>query len=110
MEDRSTAAKVIYILYLVSLVIGLTAVIGVIMAYVNRDNASDWVQAHYRYQIRTFWIGMLYLVIASITMPVGIGYLLLLGWFIWLIVRCARGLSALDRRQPPANVESWLFA
>ena len=50
-------AKLVYILYLVSLLIGITAIVGLIIAYVNRDDAPGWLQTHYRFQIRTFWIG-----------------------------------------------------
>ena len=53
-------ANIVYILYLVSLVVGITGIVGVIMAYVNRADAPEWVQTHYRFQIRTFWIGLLY--------------------------------------------------
>ena len=36
-------------------------------------------------------------------------YFILLFWAIWLIVRCVKGLKALDQQQPPANVAGWLF-
>src|SRR4051794_34155120 len=52
-------AKLIYILYLASLIVGVTAIVGLIMAYVNRGGAPEWVETHYRLQIRTFWIGLL---------------------------------------------------
>ena len=58
-------AQIIYILYLVSLVVGVTGIVGVIMAYVYRGEAPDWLQSHYRFQIRTFWIGLLYVVLSG---------------------------------------------
>ena len=32
-------AKIVYILYLVSILVGITAIVGLIIAYVNRDDA-----------------------------------------------------------------------
>ena len=55
------AAKIVYILYLVSLLFGITGIIGVVMAYINKDDAPEWVQTHYQFQIRTFWIGALFI-------------------------------------------------
>ena len=41
---ESAAANIVYILYLVSLFVGLTGIVGVIMAYVNRGDAPEWLQ------------------------------------------------------------------
>jgi uncharacterized membrane protein len=110
--DRSTGSevpKIIYILYLVGLISGITLLIGVIMAYVNRDGAPDWLQSHYRFQIRTFWIGLLYSVIGGILSIVLIGFLIWLFTVVWLIVRCVKGFKYLERREAVPNVESWMF-
>ncbi len=53
-------ANLIYILYLVSLIVGITSLSGVVMAYLNRDDAPELVKSHYRFQIRTFWFGLLF--------------------------------------------------
>ena len=47
-------ATIVYILYLVGLIAGITTVVGVVIAYVNRADAPEWVQSHYQFQIRTF--------------------------------------------------------
>lgn len=62
-EENTTEdlAKIIYILYLVGLVFGVTGIVGVVMAYISKDDAPDWVKTHYQFQIRTFWIGALYI-------------------------------------------------
>ncbi|HIF9240904.1 TPA: DUF4870 family protein [Photobacterium damselae] len=54
MSNGQNNAKIIYILYLVGLVIGVTGIVGVIMAYVNKGDAPQWLQDHFRFQIRTF--------------------------------------------------------
>ena len=102
-------AQAIYILYLVSIVVGLTGLIGVVLAYVYQGDDEDWLQSHFRYQIRTFWIGLLYSVIGLLTAPVLIGYLLLLFVLVWLVVRCARGLQWLDRGEPVPDPATWLW-
>jgi uncharacterized membrane protein len=102
-------AKIIYYLYLVSLVIGVTSIVGVVMAYINKNEAEDWVKTHYRFQIRTFWIGFLYSIISGLLVVVFIGYLLLVLVIVWFIIRCVKGLSYLDKKQPYPNPETWLF-
>jgi uncharacterized membrane protein len=102
-------AKVIYILYLFGLVVGITPIVGLIMAYVNRPDASDWVQTHYRMQIRTFWIGLLYGVVSMVTMMIGIGFLLGLFTLIWWIVRCAKGLKLLGQGLAYEDSATWLW-
>ncbi len=116
-DDRTEGAKssernlvnIVYILYLASLIFGVTAVIGVIMAYVNYRDAPEWLGTHYDFQIRTFWIGLLYLVIGVVTAIIGIGFLLLLLWCVWIIVRSARGMRHLARAEAHPNPTGWLF-
>lgn len=102
-------AKLVYILYLASLIVGITAIVGVIIAYVNRNDAPEWVQTHYRLQIRTFWIGVLYGVISVITMFILIGFLFALFALIWWIVRCAKGLQLQSRGAPYDKPATWLW-
>jgi uncharacterized membrane protein len=102
-------AKLIYILYLVSLVVGVTALVGLVMAYVYMGDAPDALKTHYRLQIRTFWIGLLYGVAAALLSVVGIGLVLFLFVAVWLIVRCVKGLKHLERREAYPNPASWLW-
>jgi len=102
-------ANLIYILYLVALVIGLTGLVGLIMAYINRSDAPPWVQSHYQFQIRTFWIGLLYGVVGLVTSLILIGWLILLATAVWWIVRCVMGMKALGENRPIANPTTWLW-
>lgn len=104
-----STAKIIYILYLVSLAVGVTALVGVVMAYVNVGDAPEPFKTHYRFQIRTFWIGLLYAIVGGILSVVGIGVLLLLLVLVWFIVRCVKGLRYLERRETYPNAETWLW-
>ena len=109
-EPGGDNAKVIYILYLVSLLVGLTALIGLVMAYINRGQAyGTWAETHYTYQIRTFWIGLLYAFVSILLMFVLIGFLLILVVLIWWIVRCVKGLQWASAGEPVPNPQSWLI-
>jgi len=107
--DQGKTANIIYILYLASIVVGITAIIGVIMAYVNRSGAPEWVQSHYRFQIRTFWIGLLLGVVGLVTTIILIGWLIILFYLIWLIVRCVKGMSSISKAEAYPNPGSWLW-
>jgi uncharacterized membrane protein len=101
-------AKAIYILYLVGWVIPIIPpIIGLIMAYINRDGAPAWVQSHYQFQIRTFWIGLLYFVISLLATMILIGWLILALMIIWWIIRCVKGLKALFDGTPYPNPTTW---
>jgi uncharacterized membrane protein len=102
-------AKIIYVLYLVGFAAGITAVIGLVMAYVNRDEAPEWLKTHYQFQIRTFWIGLLYALIAFALTFILIGFLIWLLCAVWLIIRVIKGFKVLERREPVPNYETWMF-
>ncbi len=102
-------ARVVYILYLIGIVLPITTLVGLVMAYVKKADAPPWVQSHYRFQVRTFWIGFLYSVVGMATSLVVIGYAILLFTLVWLVVRCIKGLGWAERGEPVRNVTSWLF-
>jgi len=113
--------QVIYALHAVSLLtgvlgaasvvgaflIGWPSVVAVIVNYVKRGEArGTWLDSHFRWQIRTFWFGLLWAVLclAFVVMTLGIG--LIVVWLplgvltLWFIYRVARGWSALASNQP----------
>ncbi|WP_246480573.1 DUF4870 family protein [Motiliproteus sediminis] len=103
------SAKIIYFLYFAGLIFGITALAGLIMAYVNKSDADPVAATHYRFQIRTFWIGLLMLFIGGLTSLILVGYLIILFWVVWVCVRCAKGLKALGKGEPIASPGSWMF-
>ena len=109
MAEETGQAKIIYVLYLAGFVVGITPLIGVVMAYMAKADAPEWLDTHYRYQIRTFWIGFLYTSISAVLTVVLIGILGLFATAIWLIIRCIKGFQAADRGDPIENVETWMF-
>lgn len=110
-QDNSARqiAFAIYILYLANIFLALTGIVGVVMAYVFHGDGPGWLQSHYRFQIRTFWIGILYSVISIVLMFVMVGYVLALLVVLWLVIRCAKGMKHLSRGQPHPDPTSWLF-
>ncbi len=108
-RDITSTARIIYILYLVSLAVGITGLIGVIMAYVNRSDAPDWLASHYRFQIRTFWIWLLYLVVGIALSLIVIGIAVLVFAAVWWIIRCAKGIKYLAREEAYPDPEGWFF-
>lgn len=107
-DGSPTTAKIIYVLYLVSILFGFTSIVGLVMAYIYRSDAPEWLQQHYRYQIRTFWIGLLYTIVSSLMTMFLIGYVMLLAGLIWYIARCVKGLKALGEMRTVDNAGTWL--
>lgn len=108
-NDNAMMAKIVYILYMVGLFIGLTGIIGIVIAYINRSDSSEWLKSHFQFQIRTFWIGFIYLFVGIILSFVLIGYLVILFWIIWLIVRCVKGFQLVEKRLPHPDPTGWMF-
>jgi uncharacterized membrane protein len=105
----ATTAKIVYVLYLASFLVGVTALVGVVIAYVHHGDAPEPLRSHYRFQIRTFWIGLLYTAGAALLSLFVIGLLFLAFVAVWLVVRCVKGLKHLERREPYPNLETWLW-
>ena len=104
----TTVPMIIYVLYLISLVVGITSIVGVIMAYINKGD-NNYLDSHYQFQIRTFWIGLLFTIIGVILIAALIGWFILLFVLVWYIVRCAKGIKYLNKQQEIPNPTSWMF-
>ncbi|MER8501063.1 MULTISPECIES: hypothetical protein [unclassified Mesorhizobium] len=109
LEPGPTNALVIYILYLAGLAIGVSGIVGIVLAYINRGKAGGFVEGHYTFLIRTFWIGLLYALISALLMIVVIGVVLIFAVAVWFIARCILGLQALQRGEAVKNPESWFL-
>jgi len=109
MEPGGKNVTLIYILYLLSIIVGITSIVGVVFAYLNKGQAAEWIESHYTYQIRTFWIGLLYGVIGFVLTFVFIGILVLIATLVWYIIRCIKGLQLAGRNEGVSNPRTWLF-
>jgi uncharacterized membrane protein len=92
-----------------SFVCGIPSIVAVIMNYVRRDAVrGTFLESHFRWQIRTFWFALLWVVvIGAVTLPlfiVLVGVPLFFAGFvaleIWIIYRVVRGWLALRDRRP----------
>ncbi len=109
-RNQALFARAVYVLYLVSLIpilFGVTAIVGVVIAHLHHERADPLWQEHFRFQYRTFWIGVLYWLISMILSPVGVGVVLLLLTFLWFVVRTVRGLIAAMNNEEIDRPDTW---
>ena len=99
----------VYVLYGVGYFTGISALMGLIIAYVKVDDTDPVIQSHFRFQIRTFWIGLLYLAIGLPLSLVLIGLPIVAWWFIWSLIRIVKGGLLSIEHKPIVNPKSWLF-
>ena len=113
-------AHVIYALHAFSLLTGIVGVatiigafltgwpslIAVILNYIYRgDVRGTWLESHFRWQIRTFWFGLLWVMLCGLFIVATLGIGLLIAWLplmlvgLWVIYRIVRGwLRLMDHR------------
>ena len=116
-----TWTQIIYALHAVSIVtgiigaasvvgaflIGWPSIIAVVMNYIKRGAArGTWLDSHFRWQIRTFWFGLLWAALCLALVVGTLGIALVVVWIplgiltVWFIYRVARGWSALSSNRP----------
>ncbi|MGH9200699.1 MAG: DUF4870 family protein [Vicinamibacterales bacterium] len=86
---------------------GWPSIIAVILNYVKRsETRGSWLESHFRWQIRTFWFGLLWIAICVIFIIATLGIGILIAWLpmglvgLWFIYRIIRGWMALNDSRP----------
>ncbi len=86
---------------------GWPSIIAVIINYVKRgDVRGTWLESHFRWQIRTFWFGLLWVVLCGGFVLITLGIGIIVAWVplvavtVWFIYRIARGWIRLNDRLP----------
>jgi uncharacterized membrane protein len=86
---------------------GWPSIIAVILNYVKRSEArGTWLASHFRWQIRTFWFGLLWVSLCLFFVVITLGIGLLIAWLplalvgLWFIYRIVRGWLAVRNRRP----------
>jgi uncharacterized membrane protein len=113
--------QIIYALHALSIVVGIVgtatvigafltgwpSIIAVIMNYVKRSDArGTWLDSHFRWQIRTFWFGLLWVALCWLFIVLTLGIGIIIAWLplalvtLWFIYRIARGWLALCDGRP----------
>jgi uncharacterized membrane protein len=82
----------VYILQALSFLFLITSVAGIIINYIKDDDVrGSWLESHFIWQKRTFWYGLLWIALGTLTVGVLIGWLVLAIVPFWLIYRIAKG-------------------
>lgn len=101
---------IIALLYLVAIFTALPLLIGVVLAYIWKGEQHDaWEDSHFRFHIRTFWMGIAWAIIGGLLTLVLVGFVILALIGVWMVVRTIKALLTAQRRAPIENVETWLF-
>ena len=86
---------------------GWPSIIAVILNYVKRgDVRGTWLESHFRWQIRTFWFGLLWISLCLLFVVLTLGIGILIVWLpvaivsVWFIYRVVRGWVALRDGRP----------
>jgi uncharacterized membrane protein len=102
LESLRSITLVVYVLQALSFVFGLTAIVGIIINYIKREDAAGTVWAnHFDWQIRTFWWGLTWCVLGFVLMfAFGLGLIVWGVAWIWMIYRVVKGWLKLTEGKP----------
>ena len=92
-----------YIMYGLVFVTLVTPIVAIVVGYIKRDDAwEDPVLAsHFRWQIRTFWFGLLWSALAiPLILAMGLGIALGTAVSVWYIYRLVKGWIRLMEGRP----------
>ncbi|MDR0247532.1 MAG: hypothetical protein LBI16_03955 [Burkholderiales bacterium] len=121
-ERAREITTIIYALYALGLLTGLTTIVAIVMNYVKKSDVKGTLyESHFRWQIRTFWFSLLWVflmflskwpmvLVLGLMLVGGKGALFLLMMalymvgglvlIVWYISRIVRGWSRLEKRKP----------
>lgn len=100
-DPAKTIAFIVYALQVLAFINGITAIIGLIMNYIKLSDVKDtWLESHFRWQIRTFWFGLLWAVLGFATIFIMIGFVILFADMVWIIYRIVKGWLRLNELKP----------
>ena len=101
MQSLKTLTTVVYALYAATFISGITCIIAIVINYVKKDDvAGTWLESHFRWQIRTFWFGLLWMFLGALTWIIVIGWIVLAVNGVWLIYRIVKGWLNLNDNKP----------
>ena len=101
LRSNKTLTWIIYGLYAASFIVGFTSIAAIIMNYVKRgDVAATYLESHFTWQIRTFWISLAAAFVGLLLMIVLIGWIVLVADMVWVIYRLVIGAIRLNENKP----------
>lgn len=103
-KKEKTLTAVIYGLYAASFFFGITGIIAIMINYIKKnDVVGTYLESHYQWQIRTFWEGLIYVLIGFVMIFSGIwvaGMPLIIFAGIFVIFRIVKGWLRLNDEKP----------
>lgn len=100
LEKEKNNVTLVYILQAIGFIVGLTFIAAVIVNYIQRNELqSELARSHFRWQIRTFWFSVLWVVIGGLLAFVIVGYFILLANVVWTLYRVIKGWIRLNNNQ-----------
>jgi uncharacterized membrane protein len=103
LQSLKNIATAVYALQAVSIIppFVITFFVAVILNYIKIDDVrGTWLESHFRWQMRTFWFGLLWFVLGSLTYIIIIGWFILFGALLWFIYRIMKGWLNLNDGKP----------
>ncbi|MCP9454947.1 MAG: hypothetical protein NNA18_02410 [Nitrospira sp.] len=121
MNSLVTWTKVVYALHAFSLLTGIMgtatvvgsfltgwpSIMAVVLNYIKRkDVRGTWLESHFRWQIRTFWFGLLWIFLCGVFIVATLGIGILFVWLpimlvgFWFVYRIVRGWVTLSDNRP----------
>ncbi len=116
-DDRLVPIINYALLFFMVMTYGLTGVVVLIVATFMIDKAPDWLKTHYQFQIRTFWICIVPVLLFSVlglflarsgqASPTLL-FIVALIPLIWVGSRATLGFNHIFHRRPHPNPKSWV--
>lgn len=118
MQPLINITTLVYVLQALSFFLGVTCIVAIIINYVKRPEVGNtWLASHFRWQMRTFWFGLLWMAMGGLIVILAAGYLIITitgigmiylaaGYLvitttgIWMIYRIAKGWLYLNDGKP----------
>ena len=92
LNELKTITTIVYALQAIAFFIGISFIAAVILNYVKKEDVQGtWLASHFRWQIRTFWFGLLWGIIGVISFFLVVGYFVLIANAIWIVYRIIKG-------------------
>jgi uncharacterized membrane protein len=107
-EGVRQVALLVYGLYLGSFLMPPAILGGLMLAYMNRETAPEWLKSHFTAQIRGFWLYLAYLTVSILLCAVLIGFVLIFVVMGWFITRQIMGLGWVLKGEAHPRPKSWL--
>ena len=101
LRSNKTLTWIVYGLYAASFMVGITAIAAIVMNYVKRgDVAGTFLESHFTWQIRTFWISLVVAIVGMLLMLVLVGWVVLVADMVWVVYRLVIGAIRLNENRP----------